>query len=108
MSLSLLRTRRAALLAALGLATVAPDTIALTCKQKCKKKPKDKRRACKQKCARKGGGGGGTTCPSGDVNCDDFATHAEAQRFFEQCGGPAEDRYGLDADHDGIACESLP
>jgi hypothetical protein len=104
MSLSLLRTRRAALLAALGLATIAPDSIALTCKQKCKKKPKDKQKACKQKCKRKGDGGG----PFVDRNCDDFATQREAQQFFLSEGGPSQDPHGLDADHDGIACESLP
>lgn len=48
------------------------------------------------------------TCPSGDVNCDQFATQDEAQRFFERCGGPSVDRFGLDTDHDGIACEHLP
>lgn len=49
------------------------------------------------------------TCPSGDVNCSHFATHDEAQRFFEKCGGSStKDPYGLDTDHDGIACENLP
>jgi hypothetical protein len=50
----------------------------------------------------------GANCPSGDVNCSDFATHDEAQRFFLKCGGPSKDPYGLDTDHDGIACENLP
>lgn len=42
----------------------------------------------------------------GDCNCGDFATHAEAQAFFDS-QGPG-DPHGLDADDDGIACESLP
>ncbi len=52
-----------------------------------------------------GGGGGGTT----DVNCSDFATQPQAQAWFNQHGGSAtNDVAGLDADHDGVACESLP
>jgi hypothetical protein len=43
-----------------------------------------------------------------DYNCSDFATQAEAQTFFLAHGGPSSDPYGLDADHDGIACESNP
>ncbi len=43
-----------------------------------------------------------------DRDCSDFATHAEAQRFFIAAGGPAKDPHRLDGDHDGIACESLP
>ncbi len=42
----------------------------------------------------------------GDCNCGDFATHAEAQAFFES-QGPG-DPHGLDREGDGIACESLP
>ena len=42
-----------------------------------------------------------------DVNCADFATWHEAQAFFEQNGGPGDDVFGLDADGDGVACESL-
>jgi excalibur calcium-binding domain-containing protein len=54
---------------------------------------------------RKGGGGGGSL----DVNCSDFATQEQAQAWFNQHGGsPSNDVGGLDADHDGIACESLP
>jgi hypothetical protein len=45
----------------------------------------------------------------GDKNCSDFATHAEAQSYFDSKGGsPSNNVDGLDADHDGIACESLP
>lgn len=43
-----------------------------------------------------------------DRECSDFATQAEAQAFFETQGGPALDPHGLDANHDGQACESLP
>lgn len=47
--------------------------------------------------------------PVADVNCSDFSTHAAAQRWFGQHGGsPSNDVAGLDADHDGSACESLP
>jgi competence protein ComEC len=47
--------------------------------------------------------------PNGsDVDCGDFATHAEAQEFFLAAGGPDSDRHRLDGDHDGVACESLP
>ena len=106
MNLSLLRTRRAAialaLLAGLGSHEHAE---ADACTQKCKKKKtKEQQKKCKQKC-KKAGGGGGTFV---DRNCDDFATQREAQRFFEDEGGPARDPHGLDADNDGIACESLP
>ena len=46
---------------------------------------------------------------SSDVNCTDFDTHAHAQSFFKGTGGStSNDPYGLDRDHDGIACESLP
>jgi len=43
-----------------------------------------------------------------DRNCTDFATHAEAQAFYEAAGGPASDPHRLDSDRDGIACEALP
>src|SRR5450755_14679 len=47
--------------------------------------------------------------PTGDVNCSDFASHAAAQQWFKAHGGsPSNDVAGLDHDHDGIACESLP
>ena len=39
----------------------------------------------------------------GDMDCDDFETQAEAQRFHETHSG-----HGLDGYGDGIACESLP
>jgi hypothetical protein len=44
-----------------------------------------------------------------DVDCSDFDTHAHAQSFFKGTGGsPSNDPYGLDGDHDGVACETLP
>lgn len=43
---------------------------------------------------------------SGDRDCSDFSTHAEAQDFFENAG--YGDPHGLDRDGDGIACETLP
>lgn len=42
---------------------------------------------------------------SGDRNCSDFSTWREAQAFYENAG--RGDPHGLDADSDGIACESL-
>lgn len=43
-----------------------------------------------------------------DRDCSDFDTQAEAQRFFEQEGGPEQDPHQLDGnDQDGIVCESL-
>ena len=43
-----------------------------------------------------------------DRDCSDFATQAAAQRFFLDHGGPNNDPHRLDADGDGIACESNP
>ncbi len=41
-----------------------------------------------------------------DLGCADFATQAEAQAYFEAGGGSAAyDFAGLDANHDGRACE---
>ncbi len=48
------------------------------------------------------------TYSGGDKDCSDFATHATAQAFFISEGGPASDPHKLDADKDGLACESLP
>ncbi|MCW2853603.1 MAG: Competence protein ComEC/Rec2-related protein [Nocardioides sp.] len=41
-----------------------------------------------------------------DKNCSDFDTQAQAQDYLDQQGGGDPD--GLDADDDGIACETLP
>lgn len=45
-------------------------------------------------------------CARGDCDCADFATHTEAQAFYES-QGPG-DPHGLDRDLDGLACETLP
>jgi len=45
---------------------------------------------------------------SADRDCPDFATHQEAQAFYEQQGGPGRDPHRLDSDNDGLACEALP
>ncbi|MFL5864785.1 MAG: hypothetical protein ACJ780_29160 [Solirubrobacteraceae bacterium] len=51
----------------------------------------------------------GPNKPISQVNCSDFATHADAQRWFGQHdGSAANDVAGLDRNHDGIACSSLP
>lgn len=44
---------------------------------------------------------------AGDKDCSDFSSWREAQRFYKRHGGPRYDPHRLDADHDGIACESL-
>jgi len=43
-----------------------------------------------------------------DRDCGDFGSQAAAQRFFLDHGGPRSDPHRLDADGDGIACESNP
>ncbi len=40
-----------------------------------------------------------------DVNCADFATQEDAQRFYVAAGGPAKDPYHLDSNRNGVACE---
>jgi micrococcal nuclease len=50
-----------------------------------------------------GGAGGGGAGGGGDLNCADFATHGEAQRELAK---DRTDPNNLDADDDGIACES--
>jgi excalibur calcium-binding domain-containing protein len=42
-----------------------------------------------------------------DMDCSDFTTQAQAQRFFLG-HDPAEDPHRLDGDGDGISCEELP
>ncbi|MGB0902971.1 excalibur calcium-binding domain-containing protein [Halocynthiibacter sp.] len=39
------------------------------------------------------------------MNCSDFRSGAEAQKYFLAAGGPVQDRHNLDADGDGLACE---
>lgn len=43
-----------------------------------------------------------------DKDCSDFDTQKEAQLFFLDAGGPDYDPHRLDADGDGIVCETLP
>ena len=44
-----------------------------------------------------------------DKDCSDFKTHKQAQRWFKKHGGNRHNNVaGLDADHDGKACEDLP
>ena len=45
------------------------------------------------------------TASAADFDCSHFATQAEAQAVYDATPG---DPHGLDADGDGIACESLP
>ncbi|HEX5762782.1 MAG TPA: excalibur calcium-binding domain-containing protein [Solirubrobacterales bacterium] len=42
-----------------------------------------------------------------DKDCSDFSTWRAAQKFYKRHGGPRRDPHRLDADRDGIACESL-
>jgi Excalibur calcium-binding domain len=46
--------------------------------------------------------------PGDTKNCSDFATHAEAQAYFDTYFPFYGDVARLDADGNGIACESLP
>lgn len=43
-----------------------------------------------------------------DRDCSDFSTQRQAQLFFLNAGGPGSDPHRLDADHDGVVCETLP
>lgn len=46
---------------------------------------------------------------SADKDCRDFKTQAQAQEYFSSKNGSSKNNVdGLDSDHDGIACESLP
>ncbi|SES38185.1 Excalibur calcium-binding domain-containing protein [Rhizobium sp. NFR03] len=40
-----------------------------------------------------------------DKDCSDFASSAQAQKFFLSQGGPSADPHGLDRDGDGYVCE---
>jgi Excalibur calcium-binding domain len=52
---------------------------------------------------------GGPNKPISEINCSDFSTHDAAQQWFTAHGGSSSnDVAGLDGDHDGVACESLP
>src|SRR4051812_3523833 len=51
----------------------------------------------------------GSTQPRvADRDCGDFSTQAAAQQVFIAQGGPRSDPFALDADRDGVACETLP
>jgi hypothetical protein len=50
----------------------------------------------------------GPVAHASDRDCGDFANQAAAQRYFLNNGGPNSDPDRLDADGDGIACESNP
>lgn len=43
-----------------------------------------------------------------DRDCSDFGTQKQAQIFFLNAGGPSSDPHRLDADNDGVVCETLP
>src|SRR5688500_1422490 len=49
-----------------------------------------------------------TPAAAADRDCGDFSTQRAAQDFFLDQGGPQNDPHRLDADSDGIACESNP
>lgn len=42
-----------------------------------------------------------------DKDCSDFRSWRAAQNFYKSHGGPRRDPHRLDADRDGVACESL-
>jgi endonuclease YncB( thermonuclease family) len=52
--------------------------------------------------------GSPTESKAADRDCSDFSSQAAAQEFFIAAGGPSSDPHRLDADGDGIACESNP
>ncbi len=43
-----------------------------------------------------------------DRDCGELGSQRSAQLFFLRHGGPSRDPHRLDADHDGIACETNP
>jgi hypothetical protein len=43
-----------------------------------------------------------------EYNCSDFGTQAEAQAFYDKAGGVKGDVNRLDANKDGVPCQSLP
>ncbi|HEX2095786.1 MAG TPA: excalibur calcium-binding domain-containing protein [Solirubrobacterales bacterium] len=52
-------------------------------------------------------GTGAQPATAADKDCSDFNTWRAAQKFYKRHGGPRRDPHRLDADRDGIACESL-
>ncbi|CAN5230887.1 MAG: thermonuclease family protein [Nocardioides sp.] len=53
-------------------------------------------------------GGAFTPAHAADKDCGDFSTQKAAQIFFLNAGGPSRDPHLLDADGDGVSCESNP
>ena len=54
-------------------------------------------------------GAGHASAREADRDCNEFSNQAAAQAFFVEHGGSASDNFDdLDADHDGVACESDP
>jgi Excalibur calcium-binding domain len=52
-------------------------------------------------------GTGAQPAAAADKDCSDFSSWRAAQSFYKKKGGPRRDPHRLDADRDGIACESL-
>jgi endonuclease YncB( thermonuclease family) len=50
----------------------------------------------------------GSPAHAADKDCGDFGSQRAAQIFFLDNGGPDSDPHRLDADGDGVACESNP
>ena len=50
--------------------------------------------------------GGASAARAADRDCGDFPNQRAAQDYFISRGGPSQDPDRLDADGDGIACES--
>ncbi|WP_082351578.1 excalibur calcium-binding domain-containing protein [Cypionkella psychrotolerans] len=50
-------------------------------------------------------GAAGSPVAGGGKSCSDFASSAQAQRYFLASGGPLSDASNLDGDGDGLACE---
>lgn len=46
-------------------------------------------------------------CSEDTYNCDDFQLQVDAQRAFDECNETTGDIHRLDADGNGVACESL-
>jgi hypothetical protein len=51
--------------------------------------------------------GSAATATAADKNCSSFDNQKQAQKFFKK-NDPKQDPHYLDADGDGIACETLP
>jgi micrococcal nuclease len=54
------------------------------------------------------GGSGACNCNGPDLDCAHFSSHAEAQACYEGCLAWYGDKFRLDGDNDGSACEALP